>query len=189
MRRSSLCAALVLALASTSTLAAETDGFHLQGGLFDTAQKERHNLLTASIGFPWGSSPTFPIGVQGRFYIPLVKEGFIPTLNDEFGLEFGASVGIGTGYSYFGFGGYGIAFGFDIPIHVLWMFHLTPEWSVYATLGLEVHLWWWGAYGFYGWPVASGRLKYSRSAMVLVASFQICPWAVNCGCVPISRPV
>lgn len=155
MRRAPLLAALTLALtASAPALAAttEADGFHLQGGLFDTAVHERHWLITASIGFPWGSAPGFPIGVEGRAYIPLVKEGFIPTLNDEFGLEFG--LGAGLGFGYFGFG---MSFGFDIPIHAMWMFHLTPDWSVYATLGLAVHIWFWpgvinGIYSSPVWP-------------------------------------
>jgi hypothetical protein len=145
--------ALLAVPASAATVTVHTnegDDFHLQGGLFDTSVHDRRNLLTAFIGIPWGSAYGFPIGVGGLFYIPLVKEGFIPTLNEEFGLEFGASVNISTGY------GFGIGFGVEIPVRVLWAFHLTPDWSVYATAGIQVHLWWVN-YGlgsaFTGWPV------------------------------------
>jgi hypothetical protein len=146
--------ALLAVPASAATVTVhsnEGDEYHLAGGLFDTSVHQRHNLLSAFIDIPWGSAYGFPIGVEARFYIPLVKEGFIPTLNDEFGLEFG--VGFGAGFASFG-----VSWGFDIPVHVLWGFHLTPDWMVYATLGIAGHIWFWpgifgGGSAFYGSPI------------------------------------
>jgi hypothetical protein len=165
MRRASLFAALALALTAVPTLAAtradvETSSpTRAPGGFLDGASHERHNLLSVMADIPFGYAGFgFPIGVGGSFYIPLAKDGFINKVNDEFGIEFGASITLLLGSS--------VGATLVIPVVALWMFHITPDFSAYATLGLSFRMLFYspfsvfGGYGVAGfggsvyWPVA-----------------------------------
>ncbi|MDQ3034596.1 MAG: hypothetical protein M3Y87_19460 [Myxococcota bacterium] len=83
----------------------------------------------------------FGFAAGARFGIPIVQNGFIPTLDNAVYLNFGADI-------YFvdddcrGFGGcdraYRLAMGFPVALH--WEFYFNDTWSVFAELGVNVYL-------------------------------------------------
>jgi hypothetical protein len=108
-----------------------------QGSLLDKSTGHtRHPMLSFFLGVPFVNSygytytyySTFTVGVGLRFYIPIVKEGFLPMLNDSFGIEFGADTSLVLG-SYLGFA-------LGLPVEVRWNFHIFPKLEAYAKLGL-----------------------------------------------------
>jgi hypothetical protein len=81
--------------------------------------------ITGGVGF-FGA---FLLGAAGWYSMPLMNDGFIPSLNDAFVLEVGArlhnawvSAGI-CDYSYVELAALG---------GVRWDFYLTPDWTVFA---------------------------------------------------------
>ena len=86
----------------------------------------------------WVFGDTTFFGGAGWFCYPIVPEGLIPSVNDSFYLEVGAfifdynvHVSNGADYSYVGIfpaGG------------VRWDFHLTREWTVFATAKLGIRI-------------------------------------------------
>jgi len=163
MRRSALLVALFASLsvpafaeepaASTSQTAAETgNAFKQPGGMFDASEQPRPFLIGAFLEFPYGYwYGGFPLAVGGRFYIPLVKQGFVPNLNDEFGLDVGVDLALLFTY-------WGVGFLIDIPVEAMWKLNLTSKFSAYAKLGVGLgirlgnYLGYCG-YGFGCWPV------------------------------------
>lgn len=114
-------------------------------GLFDTSSgHHRPMLISAFIGLPygyygyWGG---FGLGFGARFYLPLVHDGFIPQINDEFGIEFGADLSPSFGtYNYFFL---------DIPVQVMLDVHVTPQFDAYAKVGIAPTLYFGYSSGFY----------------------------------------
>ena len=131
-------------------------GLRSQGALFDASTYDARPMLLSAHGYlPYHSFGIgyFPIGVGASFYIPLVKNGFISSLNDEFGIDFGldAIARIGSAYP----------FSLHIPVGVQWKFHILPNLEAYAKLGIQVDLW----FGFFGgylplWPVGMVGAHY-----------------------------
>lgn len=122
------------------------------GGLFDTAAgKKRDTLLSVFAGLPYGYySYGFGFGIGARFYLPLVGDGFIPQINDEFGLEFGADLSPSFGtYSYFFV---------DIPVQVLLDVHVTPQFDAYVKLGICPTLYFGHDTGFYAGSLFAGAV-------------------------------
>jgi hypothetical protein len=111
-------------------------GMRRSGYLLDRSPQERpmllgiHAVLPYS-GFAFGG---FGIGVGGTFYIPLVKDGFIPPVNDEFGIDFGADLLFYPGYA-------GAVFSMYVPVSVLWTFHFTDTFAAYAKVGIALRIW------------------------------------------------
>jgi hypothetical protein len=76
-------------------------------------------------------------GIGAWVYLPIVPDGFIPSVNETFGLEFGL---MGEYYNYnydYGFQGYGYEYRYSwwalAPLGgVRWDFHLTQFISVFA---------------------------------------------------------
>ena len=123
-------------------------------GLFDASNKTRKSMLSFFVGLPYGGYSGygyyggFPIGLGARFYLPIVPNGFIPSLNDSFGLEFGVDASFYLG----GFGGTGIGLG--IPIEARWGFHLIPKLEVYGKVGFALGFFVVPNYGVAFWPYA-----------------------------------
>lgn len=125
-------------------------------GLLDKSTGHvRHPMLSFFIGVPfvntYGYTYTyygaFSVGLGLRFYIPLFKEGFLPMLNDSFGIEFGFD-------SSLVFGSYlGLAMG--IPAEVRWNFHIFPKLEAYAKVGLGLGILVVGSTYFYPIPIAN----------------------------------
>ena len=135
MRRSMMAVSLVVALGSGAALAQSP--FRQAGGLLDRGEHKRDMMVSAFVGLPWYFGyGGFPLGVSGRFYLPLMHDGFIPPVNDSFGLEFGADF-------LAVFASFGTLVEIGIPAEVLWTFYLTPSsprtprWGRCWSSGLE----------------------------------------------------
>ena len=120
--------------------------FKSPGGLLDRSEHTRPMeiafFLNIPYGYGWGYYGGFPFGVGARFYYPLVADGFISAINDEFGLEGGADF-------TFRFGYYGFYPLLDIPVAAVWRFHLTDKWTVYPKVGIGIGI----GYNYYNSPV------------------------------------
>jgi hypothetical protein len=86
--------------------------------------------ITGSLGF-FGDTE---IGLAGWYSFPIVKDGFIPALNDSFNVELGAAVD----YAWSNYD-YGLSAhcdynytGFTPMGGVRWDFYLTPSWTVFG---------------------------------------------------------
>lgn len=106
--------------------------FRASGALLDASPQARQSQLSVWLLSPWYYG--FGAGAGVRYMIPIVPNGFIPTLNDSFELEFGgdfwASLWSPT-ITYYGL---------TIPAEALWTFHLVPAVSVYGKLALGFNL-------------------------------------------------
>jgi len=80
-------------------------------------------------------------GLGGRVSIPIVKNGFIPSINNSVAIGFGLDwVHYGDCYYYFKGDGYGCgADYFEFPVVLQWNFYLTQHWSVFAEPGLYIY--------------------------------------------------
>ncbi len=134
---------LVVALSASSMAFAnklkETDA------LLDESEKtERPMQLSVHGTLPWGGYYGWSAGAGANLYIPIAKNGFISKLNDSFGIDFGVD-------AVFHF--YGPLFSLLVPVNARWQFYMLPQLQVYASLGLEVDIWFGGVYGYGYWPV------------------------------------
>jgi len=113
------------------------------GSITDTRVHTRDSDLSVLLWLPWYYG--FGIGGQVRFEIPILPDGFIPAINDEFALE--PSFGI----DYYNYGGFANSIGtlnFAPALYGIWRFHFSEEFSAYGGLGLGVNI---GTYsGDYG---------------------------------------
>ena len=108
-------------------------GMRRSGYLLDASPQERPMILGIHAIIPYGYyGYGFGIGAGATFYIPLVKDGFIPPLNDEFGLDFGADLNF--------FFAYYAPFSITVPVCVLWTFHITDKFSAYAKVGIALKI-------------------------------------------------
>lgn len=140
-----------LALAQEAAPAAEGGGMHRSGFLLDRGEHTRPMLLDVHAVIPYGHFffGGFGIGAGGTFYIPLVKDGFIPPVNDEFGIDFGADVVFYPTYSAF--------ISLTVPVCVLWTFHITDTFAAYAKVGAALRVWPGSLYAVYpDWVSAVG---------------------------------
>jgi hypothetical protein len=105
------------------------------GYLLDSSPQERPMLLAVHAVLPYSgwAFGGFGIGVGGTFYIPLVKNGFIPPVNDEFGIDFGAD--------FLFYPGYFAGFSMYVPVSALWTFHITDTFSAYVKVGIALRIW------------------------------------------------
>jgi hypothetical protein len=135
MRNSARLALFAAVLCSSVALAQEGGGMRRSGFLLDSAPQERSTRLAVFGVLPYGyfGFGSFPIGAGATFYIPLVKDGFIPPVNDEFGIDFGADIIFFLGYNN--------PFAFWIPVSVLWTFHFTDNFALYAKAGVALRVW------------------------------------------------
>jgi hypothetical protein len=160
-----LCAFAAAAPKLASAQEEGQSGTHAPGGLMDASPQARPMMLSFFTGFHYGhyAALGLPLTFGGRFYIPLVQDGFIPSLNDEFGLEFGLDFNITFLSSIYTESS---VFGFGVPVDVLWDFHITPNFDAYAKAGLVI-----GSvfsdrtYGGFWWTIRSAvglRLKITE---------------------------
>jgi hypothetical protein len=115
---------LIWALATASAAQGQT--------LLDRSEHYRPQMLSFFVGTPYyyyGYRGAFPVGFGLRYYIPILRDGFVPRANDEFGIEFGGDFAL---YNYDGAPAF---YGLSIPVEVLWDFHLMPRFDAYLKLG------------------------------------------------------
>ena len=124
------------------------------------------------------------VGPGVRVSIPLVRPGFIPTINNSVAISFGLDLMRYSGYSYYGrcdavrCYGYdpGSFWSLDFPVAMQWNFWLTDRWSVFGEPGLAFrHAFYSDAYcdrryyscgsrdDFYLALFAGGRFKFNDS--------------------------
>ncbi|MFT3713761.1 MAG: hypothetical protein QM817_39380 [Archangium sp.] len=111
-------------------------GIRAQGALLDASNYDtRPMVLSIHATLPYAHFwyGGFPIGAGASFYIPIVKNGFIPRLNDEFGIDFGADLIAYLGYAY--------PISIYLPVGVQWKFHILSNLEVYAKLAFLARIW------------------------------------------------
>lgn len=130
---------------STSSTAQPSETYHSSASasgshaaepdtLKDASHKLRPQMVSVFTGFQFGhfAGYGFPMMIGGRYYIPIVGDGFLPTINDEFGLEFGLDLNftfLSDRYAD------SVLFGFGIPTDAVWDFHFSPKFDAYAKVG------------------------------------------------------
>jgi hypothetical protein len=105
------------------------------------------------LNFGWASRwASNGVGVGGRFSIPVVKNGFVPTINNSvaisFGLDYlryGGCYGNGAIFKSSDCGGASFLL---LPVAMQWNFWLSPTWSVFGEPGLYIY------HGIYDDPCA-----------------------------------
>jgi hypothetical protein len=135
-----------------------------EGGIRDTSiHEDRPFALSGMLYIPWYYG--IGIGAMARFEIPVVKDGFIPSINDQFSIE--PSIGFGYRSRGYGFASDRLKF-FDITpaVYALWSFHITPKFRPYGAIGLGYDIGIWlndddyplndVTGGFFYWDIAVG---------------------------------
>jgi len=162
MRRTLIASTLAAALAASSVpadaFAEGESGIHASGGLLDTSTHERYQQISI-FGVLSGYSG---IGIAGRYVLPIVRDGFIPSLNDSVELEFGADLWYGWGWGsyYYGYNyGYAGYLGVAPVVEGTWTFHFFPKFDAYAKLGggLSIRT---NGYGVGFFPVGTAGINY-----------------------------
>ena len=101
-----------------------------------SVELEPHGIL----GFGTFDYGSFAIGAGGRVGIPIVQNGFIPTLNNSVAISFGVD------WAHF-LGCYDSRFVcsadyLEFPVTMQWNFFLTRRWSVFGEPGFYIyHAW------------------------------------------------
>jgi hypothetical protein len=105
------------------------------GSIRDTTPQERPQMLSFFTGIHYGHFVGwgFPLTIGARYYIPLVHDGFIPPINDEFGIEFGADFDVTFLSSIYV---ENVLIGFGIPVEAVWDFHFSSKFDLYAKFGV-----------------------------------------------------
>lgn len=87
--------------------------------------------------FGWGG-PYAPggFGLGGRLSIPIVHNGFIPTINNSIAISFGADW---VHYESCWYAGSCSANYFDLPIAMQWNFYVAHRWSVFGEPGAVLY--------------------------------------------------
>jgi hypothetical protein len=67
------------------------------------------------------------VGLGGRVDIPLIPEGFIASVNDEFAISPGVDFLVGDNHSWFA-----------VPVAMQWNFYFENKWSVFPDLGIAL---------------------------------------------------
>jgi hypothetical protein len=96
----------------------------------------------------YGIGNTAGIGVGARFTIPIVRNGFIPTINNTVGIGFGGD------WVYFGCGATNVSCGVNtlyFPVVMQWNFYVAQRWSVFGEPGFSIN------YAFYNDTLCNGR--------------------------------
>lgn len=143
MRRLAKMTLMALALVATPVLADDAppatsdtpsgNTWRRSGALLDRSAQRRSNMLSIFLGLPYGYYYYgFPFGIGGRFLIPILHDGFIPSVNDSFSIEFGLDLSGAVGTRFYPTLG--------IPVEVLWQFHFTQKFSGYVKLGAVLEI-------------------------------------------------
>ncbi len=145
LRRAAVGMCVALAVAAVPAHAEESP-VKEPHGLLDTSPQERPQQLSFWIGAPftyyyYGYSGLYGVSLGVRYAIPIVKNGFIPRLNNSFEVEFGGTIDLVNEYPY------PLGWGIDIPAEFRWTFHITRAIAVYPKIALGIRLQFLGYYG------------------------------------------
>jgi hypothetical protein len=87
--------------------------------------------------FGWGGVyGTGGYGLGARFAIPVLRNGFVPTINNSVAVSFGLDW---VHYDNCWFGGSCSANYFDLPVAMQWNFYVAQRWSVFGEPGAVVY--------------------------------------------------
>ena len=105
-----------------------------QDGIKDASPHFRPQMISAFAGFQFGHFAGYgvPMFIGGRYYLPIVKDGFLPSINDEFGLEFGLDFHFTFLRDIYTDS---VLFGFGVPAEAMWVFHFSPKFDAYGKVG------------------------------------------------------
>lgn len=128
--------ALVLAALAVAAPAAADDTIKQPGDHpHYSVEVEPHLLL----GWGWGYGGGFGFG--GRFSIPVVQNGFIPSINNSVAISFGVDALFYNG-CYYNDGNCGATY-LWFPVLMQWNFFVAQRWSVFGEPGLALYNGWW----------------------------------------------
>jgi hypothetical protein len=121
---------------------------------------EPHGVLGYGVVYPDSG-----FGAGARFSIPIVHNGFIPTINNSVAISFGVDA------VYFDTCGGGCSATYlDFPVALQWNFYVARHWSVFGEPGLVVgHGFLSGTYGFpdtWVYPAFFAGARYQLSEKV-----------------------
>jgi hypothetical protein len=104
-----------------------------QGSIKDRGRHTRPMSLSGMLYAPWYYG--VGIGFNARFEIPIVHDGFIPSINDQVSIEPSLSLGYRT--RAYDWENDRLRF-FDIipAVYGMWSFHITPKFRPYGAIGL-----------------------------------------------------
>jgi hypothetical protein len=104
-----------------------------EGSIRDASDKRRPFTLSVLAYVPWW----YGIGIGARvgFEIPIVHNGFIPSINDSFSLEPSFAIAYST-YNQFSYYDDLHALRYTPALAVLWSFYFSPKFRVYGAVNL-----------------------------------------------------
>jgi hypothetical protein len=135
--RSFVVMTVVLLLAQQASAQGTKD----PGGIADRSVHDTRPMsISAMLYLPWYYG--VGIGVNARFEIPIIKDGFIPQINDQVSIE--PSLSLGYRARAYGWSDDRLKF-FDIvpAAYFMWSFHITSKFRPYGAIGLgyDVGIW------------------------------------------------
>jgi hypothetical protein len=144
--KTKLIAALIAAIAMTAsadTAAAQGAGSTRgPGGIRDTSPQQRPQDLSVMLYIPWWYG--VGIGAMLRYEIPIVPNGFIPAINDQFSLEPSLALAYTRDYGTYRYLGdddlRAKAFNIAPAVYGTWSFHITPKFRPYLAVGLGYNI-------------------------------------------------
>jgi hypothetical protein len=136
----------LLALASFSALVALATTSNAQSIIKTPGDHPDYKVeVEPKVDFGWANLyANNGFGAGARFSIPIVRNGFVPSINNSvaitFGLDYLRYSGCYYGNGVFGNNSVGCgASYFLFPVAMQWNFWLTPRWSVFAEPGLYIY--------------------------------------------------
>ena len=141
MKKTAVGLALVGALLVGSAAMAQSDSpmsTNSSGSITDSSNHHRPGQLSIMAYLPWYYG--FGFGVSVGYAIPVLPNGFIPSINDSFDIEPGASIS----YASYGYGyGFGTSYSFvnlNPYVQANWRFHFSERFAAYAHVGAGVNI-------------------------------------------------
>jgi hypothetical protein len=135
MRKASFAALLALAILTLRSADARADDTVRHPGDHPTYGLELEPHGTFGWGGPYGGYGGFGAGL--RFSIPIVQNGFVPTINNSVAITFGLDW-IHYGYCYWAPAGCNANY-VDLSVALQWNFYVAQHWSVFGEPGLYVY--------------------------------------------------
>jgi hypothetical protein len=120
---------------STATIASADDTIKHPGDHLNySVELEPHVLLGWDGVYNEGG-----LGFGGRASIPIVQNGFVPSINNSVAISFGLDFAFYGGcYQYEDPGHCGATY-LQIPVAMQWNFWVAQQWSVFGEPGLEIY--------------------------------------------------
>jgi hypothetical protein len=138
----------LLAVAAFSAVAALTATADAQSIIKNPGDHPDYKVeAEPHLNFAWANRwASNGFGVGARFSIPIVQNGFIPSINNSVAISFGldylrysgcyySNRAFGNAFRDFGCGASFLLF----PVAMQWNFWLSPKWSVFGEPGLYIY--------------------------------------------------